>query len=303
MPTRSEAGFTRCLTRRQFLTERLSTIAIMYMVIDIAQTTMAKDPYFVLGPDFQQEVPPHLASLPSILRLWARQSLALAGFLSGITGMMASGATIQYFLMPRILPMRDELWHYPSIYGSFSNVLDRGLSGWWGSWWHQTFRAQFIAPATYLLRNDYISKGTLASTCLALCVSFGQSGALHAFGSITSVPETRPWRPLAFFLLQAVGIVIQHALSQALRRLVPLPPKWLTRSANLVSTVLWVQWTSRFFCDDIASTGLWLCDPLPFSPLRMLGFGAPGDRWWRWNRHQFPSWHTGQRWWESGIAL
>ena len=288
----------------------------MYMLIDFLAITMAMDPYFVVGPDKTYDAPPHLAWLPSILILWVRQLMSLAAFYAAISGMMTLHAVLQYYLVPYIFPVRDQLWHYPSINGSFYTVLDRGLAGWWGQWWHQTFRAQFLAPATYLLRQGYTRKGEALSAIVALIISFGQSGMLHGFGSITSIPETRPWRAPLFFGLQPVGLILEFALTTALPKDVFGPgtelqeraPTFLGRGltrqlCNFAFALLWVQWTSIFFCDDIASTGLWLCDPLPFSPLRMLGFGRPDDRWWRWERQHFPNWYTGAHWWESGLAM
>jgi hypothetical protein len=235
--------------------------------------------------------------------------MSLTAFIAAISGMMTANALLQYHLVPYLIPSREELWHYPSIFGGFSAVLDRGLAGWWGMWWHQTFRAQFLAPATYLLREGYYRKDEALSMILALSITFSQSGLLHAFGSWTSIPETRPWRAPAFFTLQVVGIIVQKLLASLLAPyLKALSPgsasnRLCRRAGNFAFALFWVQWTSVFFCDDIASTGLWLCDSIPFSPLRMLGLGRPGDRWWRWEREHFPGWYTGAHWWESGIAF
>jgi hypothetical protein len=54
--------------------------------------------------------------------------------------------------------------------------------------------------------------------------------------------------------------------------------------------------------DDFARGGVWLFEPIPVSPLRGLGFGQEGDRWWCWG-HIGVGWYTGKHWWESGIAF
>ncbi|KAK0392633.1 hypothetical protein NLU13_2128 [Sarocladium strictum] len=308
-PVKTPAGYTRCTQRAEFIRKRLLNVALTYTIIDFLAITMSQDPYFVLGPDHRHEAPPHLSWLHPILLLWLRQLMSLSGFIAAISGMMTANALLQYHLAPYLIPSREELWHYPSIFGDFTAVLDRGLAGWWGIWWHQTFRAQFLAPATFLLREGYYRKGETLSKIVALAISFGQSGILHAFGSWTTIPETRPWRAPAFFALQAVGIVIQEFLSSFLRSYIEARNPTLASSrlcrrvGNFAFTLLWIQWTSVFFCDDIASTGLWLCDPVPFSPLRMLGLGRAGDRWWRWERAHYPGWYTGEHWWESGVAF
>mgnify|MGYP005988571899 CR=1 FL=1 len=264
-----------------------------------------KDVYFILGPDHPSppKVPQssHLMPHPQPYFLFLyHQLLSFIGVLSAISAAFSAADIVQYFLIKRFFPSRHALWFYASTFGSFSQVLDRGLAGFWGSWWHQTFRVQFLAPVTYLLQRGYIKKGAKTGTVVAMLVTFTQSGLMHGSGSISAIGHGKPWKPLLFFLLQAVGIFVQTSLSKVLpsvsARVVP-------RVANFLFTLTWLFATAPLFVDDLASMGLWMLEPVPVSFVKPLGLGYPGDKWWRWDEHFLPRWHTGYRWWESGIAI
>ncbi|CAM1506741.1 Fc.00g063820.m01.CDS01 [Cosmosporella sp. VM-42] len=303
IPRVSRSGFKRSLTESEFLWTRIRTVGIMYFLLDFLSVFMMKDPFFIFGPDHNYQLPSHLESLPAWLLLLYREIFSLLGIYGAIEAIFNLHDISQYYLWSSLFPARGELWQYTNIFGSFSQVLDRGLAGWWGSWWHQTFRLQFIAPSTYLIKHGYLTRGSFPAQVVTLYVSFIQSGLLHASGSRSSMPETKVWRAPAFFLLQATGILVQVGLTQILKNSLPSVPRTFSRAFNLLFTLVWLQQTSVFFVDDIASTGLWLLEPVPISPLRWMGFGYPNDHWWRWTREQFPVWYSGGGWWETGIAL
>ncbi|KPM35631.1 hypothetical protein AK830_g10943 [Neonectria ditissima] len=305
MPVVSRSGYRRNLTTSEFIWTRLRTLAVLYVILDFLAVFMMKDPYFVLGPDrsIGHELPPLLRQLPSWALLTYRELFSVAGVFSAISEIFIIHDFIQYYVFSHIFPIRKDLWQYTSIFGSFSQALDRGLAGWWGSWWHQTFRLQFSSPAAYLINNGYLTKGTVTAQIVTLYVSFLQSGLLHASGSLSSMPQTKLWRAPLFFFLQPPGILIQAASNWIIDTYLPHTPKMLRRVLNLGFALAWLQITARFFCDDIASTGLWLLEPVPVSPFRFLGFGHPNDHWWRLNRELFPKWHSGDHWWTSGLQI
>ncbi|CAI6095603.1 unnamed protein product [Clonostachys chloroleuca] len=309
IPIVTEAGYRRCLSHSEFVWDRVKTVGIMYLVLDFLAVFMMKDPYFVLGPDqaANYPLPPHLARLsPWILYLY-REVFCLLGVLTAISGIFNLNDLVQYFLVSRLWPMRGELWMNPSTFGSFTNVLERGLAGWWGQYWHQLFRSQFAAPARWLVRKGFVSRDSIPGVLVALTTSFLQSGLFHAFGSVTCIPRTKLWRPTAFFLLQVVGIALQSCLSLASRRY--LPPTSILRHrrvgqvSNVLFTFAWLCWTAVFLSDDFASTGIWLLEPVPISLFRAFGFGYPTDHWWRWDEHHWPRWYTAPNWWQSGIRI
>ncbi|KAF7541209.1 hypothetical protein G7Z17_g12015 [Cylindrodendrum hubeiense] len=305
MPVVSRSGYRRSLTKSEFIWARVRTVAALYLVLDFLAVFMVKDPYFIYGPDRSDghSLPPFLSRLPSWALLTYRELFSLAGFLAAIAAIFNLHDILQYYVFSHIFPIRGELWQYTSIFGSFSQVLDRGLAGWWGAWWHQTFRLQFSSPATYLIRKRYLSKGTLTAQIVTMFVSFFQSGLLHASGSQSSMPNTKIWRSPAFFVLQPPGIMVQQSLNRVMDIYLPRIPKIFRQAFNLLFTLAWLQVTAQLFCDDIASTGLWLLEPVPISPFRWLGFGHPNDHWWRWNRELLPMWYSGDYWWTSGLQI
>lgn len=52
-----------------------------------------------------------------------------------------------------------EIWRYPCLFGGFvGNVLDRGLAGFWGGWWHQSFRVGFTGPIRWLVKMGVLGE-------------------------------------------------------------------------------------------------------------------------------------------------
>ncbi|KAH8130084.1 hypothetical protein ACSS6W_006974 [Trichoderma asperelloides] len=306
IPKVSRSGYKRPSTTGEFVRGRLAKIVCFYFVLDFLSVYMKKDPYFILGPDHQGHValPPHLRNLPSWLLLAYREAFSLLGVYAAIEAVFSLSDLVQYWLASRFYPSRGALWQFASTFGSFEQVLARGLAGWWGGWWHQTFRMQFAAPAMYLVREGYLKRGTRLAAVATMLVSFLQSGLLHASGSFTSTPRTKPWRAPAFFFLQMVGILLQQWTARLVRVYMPLRlPQFVPRIVNLLFTLTWLFYTAPLFMDDCSSTGLWLVEPVPASPLLFLGFGNEGDHWWRWDRDHLPGLYLGETWWQSGIAL
>ncbi|PTB67106.1 hypothetical protein BBK36DRAFT_65688 [Trichoderma citrinoviride] len=306
VPTISRSGYRRHHTTGEFVRDRLAKLLILYLVLDFLSVYMVKDPYFVLGPDHDKVdylLPPRLRHVPPWLLLAYREIFCLAGVYSAIEAVFAVSDLAQYWLASRFYPSRAALFQFASTFGSFEQVLDRGLAGWWGGLWHQTFRMQFSAPATYLFREGYLRRGTPLASIVAALVSFAQSGVLHASGSFTSVPETKPWRAPAFFFLQMVGILLQGLAAWLLGGHVRRMPRVVRRTGNLVFALVWLYLTAGLFMDDLSSTGLWTVEPVPVSLFRFMGLGFEGDHWWRWDRDHLPKVYIGETWWQTGIAL
>jgi hypothetical protein len=294
-------------TRRSLLIANTKTFIIGYMILDCLKTLMNHDPYFwgfidrkppFYFPSFltQNEVLLRMYHLTvSLLAIkWALQTIfALAPlFFSGILGPSAIGA-------------RAEPWMYPETWGPFTSILERGLAGWWSVWWHQTFRFAFEQPSRKLVELLGMNPRSAPAKFLQLLVAFSLSGTLHACGSYTSAGTTYPLRgSMAFFLLQALGIFAEVVLTQGLRRtgIQGRVPKMLMRVFTFVYVHFWFYHTAPLLCDEFARGGIWLFEPIPVSVLRGLGLGVEGDGWWCWGG-KLVWWHTGDRWWRSGLAF
>lgn len=191
---------------------------------------------------------------------------------------------------------------YPTTWGSLGYVCNKGLAGLWGGWWHQTFRKGFSAPTDFLIRNGFISQSSNAAKVFGLFVAFGTSGALHAAGSYTAYPDSRPWDLVVFFMLQAVGIMLQEGIATALKTTIRALPSWLRKAGNLGFAAAWVYITSPYLVDDF-SRSVWMFEPVPFSLLRGLGFGHKDESWLVMIDPFNLRWHSGRTWWESGFSF
>jgi hypothetical protein len=236
------------------------------------------------------------------------------------------------FWLPRPMGVKSELWQHPTLFGGLGwDMVDRGLAGFWGGGWHQTFRAGFVAPADWVLslffphsshrhhhdhsHDDHRQQQhhqhaprqhKLVRSALQLVVAFVLSGLLHAAGNYTSVTRDTAvaWTSALFFLLQGVGVLLQSVTCYLLRPCTSRLPRWVRRAGNFLFILCWLQATGWGLIDDMSRGGVWLFEPVPVSPLRMMGFGIPGENWWRWEGESYGwRWHRGRHWWESGVRL
>ncbi|GAP86177.1 hypothetical protein SAMD00023353_0303100 [Rosellinia necatrix] len=313
---RSKQGYERTLSRSRLIFSRWFLNFIpSYIILDFCATIMTTDPYFIVGPEHDYPLPAHLAPLHPVLLSLQRTMFAFVGIYVALEYVWNAGALLLALYCPLILGFRAHPWHLPSLTGSFTQVLDRGLSGFWGAWWHQTFRVGFAAPTRWLLSHGYLppprrsggrgmGKLTIVTPLVGTAIAFAQSGLIHCAGSYSSVSTTHYWDPPLFFALAGLGTLLQAATSHLLRRQTEKLPRWVRRLGNLAFVFLWLWSTSWLLLDDFGRSGLWLWEPVPISLARAAGFGAD-RRIWRYNRHLLPKWQWGTqgRWWETGIAI
>lgn len=154
IPLCTRQGFRRYRTSREWLRAKLGPMILSYFALDLLSVLMMKDPYFVLGPEYINatttsssaplSLPPLLANLPTPLLFLYRSLVCCAAILLAIDLIMTCYQLFAHLALRRLLGTRSELWHFPCTNGSFTySVLDKGMAGFWGSWWHQTFRVAF----------------------------------------------------------------------------------------------------------------------------------------------------------------
>jgi hypothetical protein len=79
-------------------------------------------------------------------------------------------------------------------------------------------------------------------------------------------------------------------------------PKLLRQFANFAFTIVWLYHTAPLLVDDFARGGVWLYEPIAFSPLRALGLGAKDDKSWDlWLDMVW--WRSGKSFWDTGFAF
>ena len=298
----SSVGLRRFDTRRDLFNYRMPQFVAGYFVLDVLKTTIMKDPYYVFGPN-TYALPPHLKSLTLFQLNLFRQCLNSVTIVVALEMVfMLMPLSMCLLLGPSVFGLRGEAWYFPSTWGSFDNILNKGLNGLWGGWWHQTFRFIFVAPTNYLLDNGYIKARSTAARLSALFFAFGISGILHTGGSITQLAKSNPWQAPVFFMSQALGILIQTTVCGFLHPRIKQLPKLVRQAGNFLFTFTWFFYTGWLLVDDFARGGIWMWEPLPISPMRALGFGSGDDSWWCWGDLGI-GWYTGKHWWESGISI
>ncbi|KAI1208081.1 uncharacterized protein F4807DRAFT_164701 [Annulohypoxylon truncatum] len=307
-PQRTKQGYSRCLTRKElFLNRLIYNILPNYIIADFCAVFMTADPYFILGPEHNKPLPPHLSSLSPFSLFLYRTTLSFAGTVCALSLLFSAGQIALALLppFPQILRFRAHPWHLPTVNGSFAQVLDRGLAGFWGAWWHQTFRFGFSAPTRFFLRHKYLKPGSPAAQLTSAAFAFLTSGFLHASGSHSAVPSHSRWyAPPLFFFLAGLGTTLQSRLSRLLAPYTKRLPRWARRAGNLAFVTVWMFATSWLLVDDFARCGIWLFEPVPVSVLRALGIGPVADRRvWRVDVGSLVRWYQGRRWWEVGIAI
>ncbi|KAK2878163.1 hypothetical protein FQN49_001088 [Arthroderma sp. PD_2] len=199
---------------------------------------------------------------------------------------------------------------YPPYFGNIlTSVLDGGLIGLWGTCWHKYLRAGFLAPGNWLKSVIMVAstgeKQRPSSIFWGLQVifSFTLSGVVHSAGSYTQIVPTNPSRQFLFFVCQIIGIFIQVLIEKLSKRVIPFEiPLWVKRLSKFSFTFTWMVCFGHLLCDDFVLGGVWMDEPVPYSPLRALGFGIEGGSAMRWEAMPV-RWWKGERWWEHGIII
>ncbi|KXT15747.1 hypothetical protein AC579_1516 [Pseudocercospora musae] len=311
--TISRTGIRRFHNRKALLKDTIFRLALGAIALDAIKCLMHHDAYFwgYIDAPPPAWLFPYTRSLPSclgpILLKSYRLLLSLFGIHFALHEIFRLGPLFFVEILgPKLVGLRSEAWmNPPDAFGDFSAVFEKGLAGWWGSFWHQMFRFAFEAPTTRILELLKIEKRSETGKSLGLVIAFFLSGCLHACGSYTQLGDTRPiWGPFMFFQWQTVGVVGQMFMAKQLKSagIKDRMPKWIRQMTNFWVTIIWMYWTAPLLVDDFAKGGVWLYEPLAFSPLRALGLGAPDDRSWDlWYGLIF--WHQGEHWWSTGLAF
>lgn len=299
----SSTGIRRFTTRREVFRAQVPRFIVGYFLLDVVKTAMMHDPYFWLGPN-EYIMPPYVAAMSPLFRCIYRELLSMAGVLISLDMVFLLAPLVGCLLLGpfSFMGLRGEAWYYPTTWGSFSVIANKGLAGLWGGAWHQIFRLVFSAPTNYLVANGYLSPKSSNTKLVASVFAFGISGILHAGGSISQIPSTKPSNPPTFFMLQAVGIFLQTGFCTLFHQTIKHIPKTIRQIMNVVYALSWGLLTGWWLADDFARGGIWLYEPIPISILRGLGFAGRDHGWWCWE-HVGVGWYTGGHWWESGVAI
>lgn len=286
---------------------------VHYLLFDLLKSIWVQDPYFLGLASMSSPHPLLMLREHPIATRWARLLLSMASVYGGLTLVFTLCPLFFATLLPLLAGQQRLLQYsripflepsmYPSYWKSPMNILDKGLASLWGKVWHQMFRFGISEPSRFLIDHLQLDQRSITARATQLLVAFGLTGFIHAMASYTSFPPahntTRPLTgPFLFFIIQALGILLQRLLSIALRT--KHLPSCVRKLGNLMFVIMWAYYTGPLLANDFARGGTWLYEPLPISFFR----GVRGEGWWHWGT--LSDWvgiWTGEHWWEYGLAI
>ncbi|KAL5342936.1 membrane bound O-acyl transferase family-domain-containing protein [Aspergillus crustosus] len=313
-PVRDHVREHACPSTKSRLRAALVRFVVAYLAIDTLKVIMICDPYFFGDITAPLPVPfDVLNATPDLVRVYRSLVSGIGVYfalqlVTSLNPLFFLGLSTAFPNAARAITTTplDVPWLYADQFGPVSAILDDGLAGAWGRWWHQIFRFGFVSTAKWLislLPAAISSRRTLRRVTTTL-IAFGISGLIHGTGSYTQMGhKTHPISgPFLFFILQAVGIFFQDTFARIvlsqLKGLGVTPPRSLRRLGNAVFVLVWLFFSGSRIADDFARGGLWLTEPLPISFLR----GAMGRGWSCWQTPWFEYYDDGT-YWGRGVRI
>ncbi|KAK8108371.1 hypothetical protein PG984_014172 [Apiospora sp. TS-2023a] len=210
-------------------------IVVSYLVLEVI-TTMAPPP----PPDSSHGPKPVLEQVMGRVLGAAGFWFVLSFYLSLIYSTLAFG---------QVLLFLSEPGDWPPLYGALGEAWS--VRRFWGIRWHQTLRKTFGSHAKQLVKCSGLSPDGFIGRYASLTIVFAMSGLLHWVADrILRVPWAESGA-MPFFLLQALGVVVEDCVVAANRRL------GLVKSGRVMgyvwvagllvlTTPLWMEPTSRY---------------------------------------------------------
>lgn len=259
------------------LNQNLAKLLVIYFCIDCLKEIIAVDPYF--WGYIYHTPPPYIRVYLFSKQLIQAYRMLVAFAVLYVAVLLISTVGVIIFvnmLGPRFTGTWGEQWAWDPQFGELSSILDTGLQGFWGNWWHQMFRLNVTMPANAVVTILQLPDQGLLARTIRLFVPFLISGAIHAAGSYTLWGDTNPLDALLFFALQPIGIAFQLGTNWILSQLLFRKgmPALACKTVNIGFTMLWLLKTFPLLADDFARGGLWLTEPFPFSAIQLLGLST-----------------------------
>lgn len=273
----------RTTTRAGFSRQALLSFIRGYLVLDLTRAYHIHDPYFT---DLNISVDSHLPfSEPTGL-------LLPRIFRSCVMGAEVWALISQFIYTPCIILVGLNALHWlpdewsphtwPPLFGDPMLILERGVRGLWGQYWHQAMRAFTSAPGEAVADLLRLKQKRLARYAMVVMISFGLSGVIH-MGLVPPEPlcasmavnEIR-LHVAGFFWLQPFAITVEICAVRVLRVLVQ--PQFLdtgtgnrlTMVANMIWLMFWFSLCLPIFGEAARQLGYWRVWLVPVSLWRGL---------------------------------
>lgn len=275
---------------------RFAAVALLhvlggYILLDLTAAYISTDPYFHHhAVAVSDRLPAPFDWFWLSPRLWRSLTIVLQAW---------ALISPQYY-MPCLIPVlahwigllpdtyAPHLW--PSFFGPPSVVLDKGLRGLWGSYWHQTLRHAVSGPGAYLSDKLGLRRGGLERYALLTVTAFFFSGLVH-MGLVPAEPLYASIKANAvrllfagFFWVQPVGILAEVLVARAVKEtglftlIAPGRRELVRRAMNLAWLLFWGSISLPLLGEAARQSGYWRVWPVPVSLYRGLMF----DDWFVW---------------------
>ncbi|MCJ1418614.1 hypothetical protein MMC32_004962 [Xylographa parallela] len=287
------------LTRRAYLRHAALIAMTSFLLLDTAAFLVRHDSYFTdrsvsisspypypLSASANQSSLPYVLSPLLILPPYVLRPLIIAAHIYALMTLGGALATTPLLVLPT--PLSPHL--YPMFFGPFSSVMDRGLRGLWGTWWHQTMRYQNSMPGRALAQYLGVRPGGRGDYALRTISAFGLSGWVH-MGLVPPEPlgGVDAWRVRmavgVFFWVQVVGFAVEVAVRDSMRWMEwekgGREGRWSKtgrRAGMLVWVLGWLCGTLPLLGWAGKELGYFGVYPLPVS----LWMRVVAGRWWTW---------------------
>ncbi|RMD42230.1 hypothetical protein DV735_g2888, partial [Chaetothyriales sp. CBS 134920] len=310
-PNLDEDGGNPRRSLAQIQRQALFNLVCCYLAIDVMKALHSDDEFFSGTISFHDPPSSAIYGTNPFVFMLARLGITILSVYAALSFLFQLSPIFFTIILPSLIPYPFllRLTHTPlltpSVYEPFfgpllPSVFSKGISGFWGAFWHSLLRFGILHPSAYIIKRYRLDPASTTTRTIQVLSAFCLSGAIHGLGSYTSFPpvpgSTRPLsKTFLFFLAQGIGILIQGYATRAIgSRSFPVV---LRQVGNLVYTLIFLVFTAPMLTEDTARCGVWLFEPLPVSLVR----GVRGQGWRRWNRAWLGRWEDPEgRWWESG---
>lgn len=285
----------RGISHLKYLKNASIQILQSLVLMDIAATYIQTDPYFFKNISITTPFPPSNSSTPTpfvILRLlppWVVRSSAL--------GAQICSAVYIMFILPsligaaiNVLPDHWSPHNWPPLFGPFTAIIDNGLQGFWGSFWHQTTRHFASVPGRALNELAGIPTSSTIGYVNLVTSAFLFTGILHS-GLVPLQPLKTDFSAnelklymASFFWVQIIGICIELLGTKIFRFVSMKLPSILRDAMVLIWTAGWLGFTLPLLAVPFRGLGYWDAYPFPVSPMQ----GIWGQGWFPWSGREIP---------------
>lgn len=283
------------ISRAEYLKKAFIQILQSLVLMDLAATYIQTDPYFFKNINITTPFPPSTSSTPTalaILRLFPPWVVRV----SAIGAQICSAVNIMFVLPALIgtaiyvLPDHWSPHNWPLMFGPFSAIIENGLRGLWGSFWHQMTRHMASVPGRALIELAGVPTSSLVGYVSLVTSAFLFTGILH-IGLVPLQPlktdysanELKLYTAL-FFWVQVIGIYIELLGTRIFRSVSVKLPSVVRDTMVLIWTAAWLGLTLPLLAIAFRGLGYWDAYPLPVSPTQ----GIWGQGWFPWSDREIP---------------